>query len=76
MDAHINTRLQTPLGIGTFDGWMLAEQGGVKVRKLLVRLPIDKTTEPHRNDSNCLTRRAVSVGLWIFGQDEVKAVTK
>jgi hypothetical protein len=72
----MNVKLHTPLGIGTFQGFMPTLQNGVPVRKMLVRLPINPTTEPHRNDPNCLTRKAAGSGLWLFAQGEVKAVTK
>jgi hypothetical protein len=69
-----HVQLKTPLGIGTFQGWMPVLQNGVKVNKAMVRLPIDKTTEPHRKDANCLTKGAVGSGLWLFQQSEVEAV--
>jgi hypothetical protein len=62
-----STKLQTPLGIGTLQGVM--QSGGIK---LLIRLPINEKTEPHRKDSNCVTKRATASGLWLFEQAEVK----
>jgi hypothetical protein len=67
-------KLQTPLGIGTFQGFMPVLTNGVKVNKLLIRLPINAQTEPHRRDSNCLTKGATASGLWLFDQVETKAV--
>jgi hypothetical protein len=67
-----NARLQTPIGTGTFQGWMPVLQNGVQVNKAMVRLPIDKTTEPHRKDANCLTKGATASGLWLFEQSEIK----
>jgi hypothetical protein len=69
-------KLQTPLGVGTFQGWMPVLVNGVQVNKAMIRLPINQTTEPHRKDANCLTKRASASGLWLFEQSEVKAVTK
>jgi hypothetical protein len=67
------TRLHTPLGIGTFQGFMPVLVNGVTVNKMLIRLPINATTEPHRRDANCLTKGANATGLWIFEQTEVRA---
>jgi hypothetical protein len=66
-------KLQTPLGVGTFQGWMPVLTNGVKINKALIRLPINATTEPHRKDTNCLTKGANGSGLWLFDQSEVKA---
>ena len=71
----IGVKLETPLGIGTFQGWMSVLVNGVTVNKAMIRLPINATTEPHRKDANCLTKGATASGLWIFAQSEVKAVT-
>jgi hypothetical protein len=61
-------KFQTPLGIGTFQGFM-SVPGSVK---LLIRLPINTTTEPHKRDSNCVTKGAIGSGLWLFAKDEVR----
>ena len=62
----LSIRLQTPLGIGTYQGTMDS--------RALVRLPVNPTTEPHLRDANCLTKRATASGLWLFSNDEIKAV--
>jgi hypothetical protein len=67
-------KLQTPIGIGTFQGFMPVLTNGVKVNKLMIRLPINAQTEPHRKDSNCVTKGATTSGLWLFEQTETKAV--
>jgi hypothetical protein len=61
-------KFQTPLGIGTFQGFM-SVLGSVK---LLIRLPINSETEPHKRDSNCVTKGAIGSGLWTFAKDEVR----
>jgi hypothetical protein len=63
-------KFQTPLGTGTFEGFMPV-LGSVK---LLIRLPINTTTEPHKRDSNCVTKGAIGSGLWLFAQTDVKVV--
>jgi hypothetical protein len=69
--------LKTPLGIGTFQGFMPVLVNGYIVNKVMIRLPINAQTEPHKKDSNCLTKRANASGLWLFSQDEVeRTVTK
>jgi hypothetical protein len=69
-----SVRLNTPLGIGTFQGFMPVLTNGVKVNKLMIRLPINAQTEPHRRDSNCVTKGATTSGLWLFHQTEVEVV--
>jgi hypothetical protein len=66
-------QLKTPLGVGTFQGWMPVLQNGVKINKAIVRLPINAQTEPHKRDANCLTKSAVGSGLWLFAQGDIKA---
>lgn len=68
----INTPVMTPYGVvGTTQHPVLTTHGGAKV---LVRLPINDKTEPHRLDGNCLTRGATKTGLWLFSQADIKAV--
>jgi hypothetical protein len=61
-------KFHTPLGVGTFQGFM-SVLGSVK---LLIRLPINSETEPHKRDSNCVTKGAVGSGLWLFEPTEIK----
>jgi hypothetical protein len=66
-------KMKTPLGTGTLEGRILVIVNGCAVRNLLIRLPINKETEPHKRDANCLTRHANESGLWHFFDSEVKA---
>lgn len=61
----MTTKLTTPLGAGTFQGWYADGRA-------LVRLPINDLTEKHLKADNCLTPRASKSGLWLFDKSEVK----
>ena len=68
-----NQLVKTPLGMGRAFGQMSiksAHQEGV-VDAVVVRLPIDETTQPRRKDSNCLTPAASKTGVWVFPVSEI-----
>ena len=68
-----NTKVNTPLGQGIVQGPFAVQSadGENIVRGALVRLPINETTRPHLNKSNCLTPRAKMNGLWVFQEGQL-----
>lgn len=63
-----NTKVNTPLGYGMVQGAYAVKAGNGDdiVQGALVRLPINDTTRPHLNKSNCITPHATLNGLWVF----------
>lgn len=68
-----NSKVNTPLGQGIVQGPFAVQSadGETIVRGALVRLPINETTRPHLNQSNCLTPRATLNGLWVFREGQL-----
>ncbi len=73
MALTTNTKVSTPLGEGMVQApfAIKSAQGDDIVRSLLVRLPINETTRPHLNKSNCVTPHAILSGLWVFQEKEL-----
>ncbi len=73
MNLTTNTKVKTPLGEGMIQGAFAIQDthGGKVVQGALVRLPVNDTTRPHLNKSNCVTPRASSSGVWVFKEGEL-----
>lgn len=73
MNLTTNTKVKTPIGEGMIQGAFAVQDGhgGNVVQGALVRLPINDSTRPHLNKSNCVTPRASLSGVWVFGISEL-----
>ena len=70
-----NEKVETPLGPGIAQAPAFSIQdahGNDVAQGVLVRLPINETTRPHLNKSNCLTPHANISGLWVFQVGQLK----
>lgn len=70
----VNSKVSTPLGQGIIQGAyaVMDGKGEPIVKGAAVRLPINETTRPQLNKSNCLTPKAMKSGLWVFPESELK----
>lgn len=70
MNYRLNDLVNTPIGQGRFQG-VMNQAAEAQEAVALVRLNVNAETEPHRKDSNCLTPRAATCGLWTFKESEL-----
>ena len=73
MILSINTKVNTPIGAGMVQGAFAVQSahGENVVNGVLVRLPVNDATRPTMKQSNCLTPKAMTSGLWVFKEEEV-----
>lgn len=74
MTLTTNTEVETPIGKGVAQAPAFAvrdAEGNDVTVGVLVRLPINDTTRPYLNKSNCLTPHARLSGLWVFQTKEL-----
>lgn len=69
----LNQLVNTPIGQGRYQGRLVPDIDGHSDGQLaLVRLPINEETRTQLNQSNCLTPKATTTGLWSFNESELR----